>query len=186
LIALYLGSDVTELLMKEAESGRNSITFDGNNKNFPFDKYVGKLKQYFIDLNGTDLPKACKIRKLMDSLNVTGLGNIYPIIKASPEYRNDFERTVVHVQDMLAALGTKHAGKRSISFAKKKEPQKRTKKIKFNHGISGPKVTGEVEVVVEAMVEEEVGEEEVTVNQPAPNLIPTTLASTSPRRHGSS
>jgi hypothetical protein len=28
LIALYLGSDVMELLMKEAEAGLNSITFD--------------------------------------------------------------------------------------------------------------------------------------------------------------
>jgi hypothetical protein len=129
LIALFLGSDVIELLMKEAESGLNSITFDGNNKNFPFDKYVGKLKQYFIDLNHTDLPEACKIRKLMDSLNVTGLGNIYPIIKASPQWRNDFERTVVYIQDMLAALGTKHAGKRSISFAKKQEASEEEDKV---------------------------------------------------------
>ena len=51
LIALYLGSDVMELLMKEAEAGLNTITFDGNSKNFDFTKYVAKLKQYFIDLD---------------------------------------------------------------------------------------------------------------------------------------
>jgi hypothetical protein len=50
LIALYLGSDVMELLMKEAEVGLNTITFDGNSKDFDFTKYVAKLKQYFTDL----------------------------------------------------------------------------------------------------------------------------------------
>jgi hypothetical protein len=34
LLALYLGSNVMKLLMKEAEAGVNRITFDANNKNF--------------------------------------------------------------------------------------------------------------------------------------------------------
>ena len=130
LIALYLGSDVIELLMKEAEAGLNSITFDGSNKNFTFDKYVSKLGQYFLDLNCTDIPEAHKIKKLMDSLNIASLGNVYPIIKASPQYRNDFDVCVVYVQDQLAALATKHAGKRSISFAKRKETSEEDKEDK--------------------------------------------------------
>jgi hypothetical protein len=130
LIALYLGSDVMELLMKEAEACLKRITFDRNNKNFTFDKYVAKLRQYFIDLNRTNIPEAYKIRKLMDSLNVTSLGNIYPVIKASPQYRNDFDVTVVFVQDQLAALSTKHASKRSISFAKKKDTSEEDKEDK--------------------------------------------------------
>ena len=64
-----------ELLMKEAEAGLNSITFDGNSKNFDFTKYVAKLKQYFIDLD-REVTDAYKIRKLMDSMNVSTLGNI--------------------------------------------------------------------------------------------------------------
>ena len=120
LIALYLGSDVMELLMKEAEAGLNTITFDGNSKNFDFAKYVAKLKQCFIDLD-REVSDSYKIRKLMDSLNVSALGNIHPIIKGSEQCRNDFEATIVYIQDQLAALATKHAGKRSISFAKKKE-----------------------------------------------------------------
>ena len=68
--------------MKETESGLNSITCDGTSKNFAFDKYVAKLKQYVIDL-GREVPDAYTIRKLMDSLNVTSLGNIYPMIKSS-------------------------------------------------------------------------------------------------------
>jgi hypothetical protein len=80
--ALYLSSDMMELLMKEAEAGLNSITFDGNSKNFAFDKCVTKLKQYFIDLN-REAPDDYKIRKLMDSLKVTSLGNVYPMIKSS-------------------------------------------------------------------------------------------------------
>jgi hypothetical protein len=80
LIALCLGSNVMELLMKEAKAGLNSLNFDGNNKNFAFDKYVAKLRQHFIDLNHTDVPEAYKIRKFMDSLNVTALGNVYPMI----------------------------------------------------------------------------------------------------------
>jgi hypothetical protein len=60
---------------------------------------------------------------------------------------------------------------------RRKKPKKRTKKIQFNHGTSGPKV------FTEAVVEKEVAEEEeVTVNQSAPSLIPPTLASTFPRR----
>jgi hypothetical protein len=138
----------------------NSITFDGNSKNFAFDKYVGKLKQYFIDL-GREVPEAYKIRKLMDSLNVSSLGNIYPMIKASPQHRNDFDATLVFIQDQLAALATKHAGKRSVSFAKKREASEMTKMTKSNLGTNGPKeVAVEVVVVAEAEVGEEVVEEE--------------------------
>jgi hypothetical protein len=100
LITQYLGSDMMELLMKEAEAGLNTITFDGNSKNFDFTKYIAKLKQYFIDLN-REVPDAYKIRKMMDSLNVTSLGNVYPIIKGSIQYRNDFEATVGYTQDQL-------------------------------------------------------------------------------------
>jgi hypothetical protein len=82
LIALYLGSDVMELLMKEAEAGLNSITYDGNSKNFIFDKYVAKLRQYFINL-GREVPDAYKIRKVMAFLNVSSLGNVYPMIKST-------------------------------------------------------------------------------------------------------
>ena len=128
LIALYLGSDVMELLMKEAEAGLNTITFDGNSKNFDFTKYVAKLKQYFIDLD-QEVPDSYKIRKMMGSLNVSALGNIYPIIKGSVQYRNDFEATIVYIQDQLAALAMKHAGKRSVSFAKKKEITSEDEKV---------------------------------------------------------
>jgi hypothetical protein len=64
-----------ELLMKDVKAGLNSITFDGNSKNFAFDKYVTKLRQYFIDLN-REVSDAYKIKKLMDSLNVASLGNV--------------------------------------------------------------------------------------------------------------
>jgi hypothetical protein len=69
LIALYLGPDVTELLMKQAEETLNTTRFDRNSKNFPFDKFVGKMRQCFLDLN-RDVPQAYMIRKLADAVDV--------------------------------------------------------------------------------------------------------------------
>ena len=75
-----------------------------------------------------------------------------PIIKGSVQCRNDFEATIVYIQDQLAALATKHAGKRSVAFAKKKEITSDMRKwIKSSLGISGPKAAVEVMAeVVEA------------------------------------
>jgi hypothetical protein len=109
--------------MKQAEQTLNMISYDRNNKNIPIDKFIGKLKQAFIDLN-RDVPEALKIRKLGDSVNVPSLGNIFSIVKASPECRASFDRTVVHCQGHLTSLGTKYTGKRSISLVEKKETDK--------------------------------------------------------------
>jgi hypothetical protein len=110
-----------DLLMKKAQHTLITITYDGNNTNFPFDKLIRILRSACDDLNRLDLYEAYKISKLGDSMNVPAFGNIYSVMKGNPEHRTSFDRTVAFYQEQLASRDAKHAGKRNVSFVKNKK-----------------------------------------------------------------
>ena len=103
LLGQFLGEDVRAVLLRRAERTLENIRFDGRNRNFSFDKFVGRLRESFLDLGPENqLTEQRKVNKLMQAFQVPSMQHLDSIIQAAPMYRNSFDNTVNFLANQLS------------------------------------------------------------------------------------
>ena len=109
LLGQYLGEDVRAVLLKKAEQTLETIRFDGRSRNWPFDKFIGKLRESFNDLGpDNQLTEERKVNKLMSAWQVPALQHLDATIQSNPQYRTNFNACVNFLSNQMSNLRTKN------------------------------------------------------------------------------
>ena len=109
LLGQFLGEDVRAVLLRRAEKLLENIRFDNRNRNFSFDKFIGKMREAFLDLGpDNQLTEQRKVNKLMQAFQVPNMTHLDAIVQATPIYRNSFDSTVNLLASQLAQLRLKN------------------------------------------------------------------------------
>ena len=109
LLGQFLGEDVRAVLLRRAEKLLENIRFDNRNRNFSFDKFIGKMREAFLDLGpDNQLTEQRKVNKLMQAFQVPGMSHLDAIVQSTPIYRNSFDSTVNLLASQLAQLRLKN------------------------------------------------------------------------------
>ena len=102
LLGQFLGADAKSLLLKRAERTLDSITFDGRSRNWTFDKFVGRLRESFIDLGPENqLTEERKVNKLMQAWQVSTLAHLGAVVSSNPAFRSNFNNCVNFLSQQL-------------------------------------------------------------------------------------
>ena len=102
LLGQFLGADAKSLLLKKAETTLEKITFDGRSRNWTFDKFIGRLRESFIDLGtGNQLSEERKVNKLMQAWHVSSLSHLNAFVTSNPTYKYDFNACVNYLSEQL-------------------------------------------------------------------------------------
>ena len=105
LLGQFMGEDVKQHLLSTAERTLASLRFDNRNRNWTFDKFIGKLRGAFIDLGNTvTMTEQWKVYKLMQAWQVSGLMHLNAIVTSTPRYSDSFDNTVNFLATQLTAL----------------------------------------------------------------------------------
>lgn len=100
-----MGEDVKQQLLNTAERTMASLRFDNRNRNWTFDKFIGKLRGAFIDLGNTvTMTEQWKVYKLMQAWQVSGLLHLNAIVTSTPRYSDSFDNTVNFLATQLSAM----------------------------------------------------------------------------------
>ena len=104
-----MGADVRAVLLKKAEHTLEDIRFDGRSRNWPFDKFIGKLRESFDDLGpDNQLTEQRKVNKLMSAWQVPALQHLDATVQSNPEYRDNFDACVHFLSNQMSALKLKN------------------------------------------------------------------------------
>lgn len=110
LVAQFMGPDIERVLQSQALTFLNNAVFRGDNRNFTFDKFIGRMRQAFIDLGPEDqCTEARKVRELMKAWQVSYLDHLDPHVLNNPQINQNFEAAVSFLGDQLANKKVKHS-----------------------------------------------------------------------------
>ena len=109
LVAQFMGPDICNVLQSQAVEFLANAVFRGDNKNFPFDKFIGRMRQAFMDLGPNDqYTEQRKVRELMKAWQVSYLDSLDPHVLNHPQRSQNFEAAVSFLGDQLANRRVKH------------------------------------------------------------------------------
>ena len=131
LLGQFMGADAKALLLKKAERVLDTITFDGRNRNWTFIKFVGKLRESFLDLGpDNQLSEQRKVNKLMQAWQVQSLQHLRATVSATPRYKNNFDACVYFLSEQLTSLQLMNGGPgRNVAAVTKNEAQVSNKQL---------------------------------------------------------
>ena len=127
----YMGLNTQQLLMATAENTLHNIKYTGQSRNFPFDKFVDRLRRAFNDLGPDDQPsEARKVRKLLDAFQVPSKEHLKSIITNDDHKSTNFEAAVTYLANELKPASrdaeTRQVGALSNTQAKNNKPPGRS------------------------------------------------------------
>ena len=143
-----MGSDVQQVLTRNAETFLENAKFDGKSRSFTWDKFVGRLRQAFRDLGPEDqMSEQRKVTKLVRAFQVPGLQHLDAMITGDPVRQNNFEAAIVFLSDQMAALRTKNTGSHARTLGamdseKNGKPYKKRQKNRHHTNDSGDDASG--------------------------------------------
>jgi len=117
LVNQYLGRDVQRSLLKKAVTTLEKLTFDGRSRNWTFDKFVGSMRQCFVDMGeANQLSEERKVMALQSAWQVPGLGHLDAMMQQN--YNDDFNGAVTFLGEQMANLKLKNgAANRTVAAA---------------------------------------------------------------------
>ncbi len=117
LIRQYMGPDIQRVLACRAEQFLEHAHFDNKSRNFTYDKFVGRMRQAFIDLGPEDkMSEKRKVTKLMQAWQVDNLKHLDAMVTGDPVRSTNFEEAAAFLGDQMTALQTKNqSNRRNIS-----------------------------------------------------------------------
>ena len=129
--ALECIADAKALLLKKAERVLDTITFDGRNRNWNFNKFVGKLRESFTDLgDDNQLSEQRKVNKLMQAWQVQSLQHLRATVSATPAHENNFDACVYFLSEQLTSLQLMNGGPgRNVASTAKEEIDSNNNKL---------------------------------------------------------
>ena len=132
LLGQFMGADAKALLLKKAERVLDTITFDGRNRNWTFNKFIGKLRESFLDLGpDNQLSEQRKVNKLMQAWQVQSLQHLRATVSATPAYKNNFDACVYFLSEQLTSLQLMNGGPgRNVSAVTKSENDTNNKQLR--------------------------------------------------------
>ena len=132
LLGQFMGADAKAVLLKRAEKVLANTTFDGRNRNWTFDKFIGKLREAFMDLGpDNQLSEQRKVNKLMQAWQVQSLQHVRAIVSATPAYRDNFDACVYFLSEQLTGLQLMNqAPGRNVSLVTKNDIDQNNKQLK--------------------------------------------------------
>ena len=111
----YLGVDVQMVMLKTSEDTLRKITFDGRNRNFPFETFIARLREAFEHMGANNqLSEERKVMKLLEAWNVTALSHVDATVQNDPVLRGNFDNAVNFLANQLSGLKLKN-GARNLS-----------------------------------------------------------------------
>jgi hypothetical protein len=118
LVGQYLGRDYQRSMLKRAVKMLDEMRFDGKSKNFPFDIFVGRVRQCFIDMGpDNQLSEERKVMALQAAWQVPNLQYLDAMMQR--DYSNDFNGAVNFLAEQMSGLKLKNGPlARSIDSAK--------------------------------------------------------------------
>jgi hypothetical protein len=147
LVRQYMGSDVQQVLIRNAETFLENTRFDGKSRNLSWDVFVGQLRQAFKDLGPEDqMSEQRMVTKLVRAFQMPELQHLDAMITGDLHRKSNFESAVVFLSDQIAALKTKNIGShpRSIGAMDSSDGKKSSKykSHKKSHKTKHPRATG--------------------------------------------
>ena len=107
LIGQYLGRDYQRNLLKAAVTTLENLRFDGRSKNWTFDRFIGKMRQCFVDMGpNNQLTEERKVMALQAAWQVPGLQHLDAMMQR--DYSNDFNGAVTFLAEQLHGLKLKN------------------------------------------------------------------------------
>ena len=105
-----MGSDVQQVLIRNAETFLENAKFEGRSKAWTWDKFIGKMRQAFSDLGPEDqMSDQRKVTKLIRAFQVPELNHLDAMVTGDAVRQNNFKTAVIFLSDQIAALKTKNA-----------------------------------------------------------------------------
>ena len=101
----FLGADAKALALKRAEKTLQHIRFDGRSKNWTFNKFIGRLREAFLDMGpDNELSEERKVNKLMQAWQVQSLQHLHATVSATPRYKGNFDACVNFLSEQLTSI----------------------------------------------------------------------------------
>jgi hypothetical protein len=99
----YLGRTNQSKIMTRAEGDLESKFYNGERRNFTFERFAEIHQQAHTDLEefGEPLPAAAKVRKFLKRIQASFLNSAIATVCANPSLKNDFEATVNFLSEFI-------------------------------------------------------------------------------------
>ena len=106
LTSHYLGDATQGRIRTHADTILSKTYFDGKSKNFSFEKYCEVLNRAIRDLQetGESVPMDRQVRILLGGIRDTRLHSAVNTILSTPTLRNDFDKAINHMAQVLDML----------------------------------------------------------------------------------
>ena len=105
----YMGNDVMALLLKQAEYTLDTIWFDGKDKNYTWDMFIGEFREALHDLGpDNQMTEQRKVVKLMSAFQVEHLMYCETIITTDPRLSNSLEAAITFLSQQLISSQLKN------------------------------------------------------------------------------
>ena len=109
LISQYMGRSVTTLLLKRAETTLETLYFDGKNKNWTWDKFIGRYREALDDLGpDNQISEERKVIKLMSAFQVPNLAHCEAIVFNDPRLAGSLNEAITFLGSQMTASEMKN------------------------------------------------------------------------------
>ena len=106
LVHQYLGRDVQRNLLKAAVTKLEHLRFDNKSRNWTFDRFVGTMRQCFVDMGTNAYSEERKVMCLQSAWQVQGLGHLDAMVQQN--YNANFNGAVTFLAEQLNGLKLKN------------------------------------------------------------------------------